>query len=479
MLLKAGLKSRAALPFISLLPLAFIICVFLLGGGSRADTQSLVVLRPLAVLGAGLAFLLATRGDLGTVRRPLIFMGIMTLLVAVQLIPLPPAVWTLLPGRDVAVASLTAAGLPVGWMPWTLTPFEGWNSLFALSIPFAMLLMLARDDDPARARMLAVLIAIIGISAALALLQIIGPPRSALYLYRVTNNGSAVGLFANRNHQALLLAASFPLLSAWYAIAATARIARIRAVIAGIAVLAIVPLIIATGSRVGLLLALVGLAAAAGIYGRTMRDAGSARRSVSRIGLIAAGAIAITGVALIAWLSGQGQTIDRVLGEDPVDDLRFRVLPVLIEMVGTYFPFGSGAGSFVSAFKVAEPRSLLRPDYLNHAHNDVLETAIEHGVFGMALMLAAVTGWAQASWLLVRRAMAGDASHSLVAGLAASAVLVMVAIGSLFDYPLRVPSISALTAIMAVWLYCSARTARPIAAETPPNQAKFGSTGVY
>ena len=36
-----------------------------------------------------------------------------------------------------------------------------------------------------------------------------------LWFYRITNNGFPVGLFANRNHAAVFLAALLPLATAW------------------------------------------------------------------------------------------------------------------------------------------------------------------------------------------------------------------------------------------------------------------------
>src|SRR3546814_18783044 len=55
-------------------------------------------------------------------------------------------------------------------------------------------------------------------SGGLGLAQVIGPRDGPLYLYEITNNGSAVGLFANRNHQAALLACLFPMLAVYASI---------------------------------------------------------------------------------------------------------------------------------------------------------------------------------------------------------------------------------------------------------------------
>ena len=61
-----------------------------------------------------------------------------------------------------------------------------------------------------RRTMVGVVLAFAAISAIFGLWQIMEGADSALYLYRITNEGEAVGFFANRNHLAGLLAASLP-----------------------------------------------------------------------------------------------------------------------------------------------------------------------------------------------------------------------------------------------------------------------------
>src|SRR3546814_12686646 len=54
------------------------------------------------------------------------------------------------------------------------------------------------------------------------------------------------------------------------------------------------------------------------------------------------------------------------------------------------FPFVWVAVSFVTAYKVVEPDHLLSQNYLNHAHNDLLEIFAEYGAFGLVLLAAAL-----------------------------------------------------------------------------------------
>ena len=70
-------------------------------------------------------------------------------------------------------------------------------------------------------------------------------------------------------------------------------------------------------------------------------------------------------------------------------------------MIWHYAPFGGGFGSFEAAYKIVEPVNLLSLQYLNHAHNDYLELAIEAGLPGLALagLWIVLIGWL--SWRAV------------------------------------------------------------------------------
>src|SRR5690606_31481471 len=118
-------------------------------------------------------------------------------------------------------------------------------------------------DGPRRKQAVAVIIILACISALWAAFQLTGSARSPLYIYNITNNGSAVGLFANRNHQAVLLAATIVMLG-WYAAshAVTAKLASLKFYAAISALFVLVPLVFVTGSRAGLLLMAPGLVAA-------------------------------------------------------------------------------------------------------------------------------------------------------------------------------------------------------------------------
>ena len=56
-------------------------------------------------------------------------------LVLLQLIPLPPATWETLPGRQTVVKGYTAVGMAAPWLPVSLTPNATWDAGLGLVIP--------------------------------------------------------------------------------------------------------------------------------------------------------------------------------------------------------------------------------------------------------------------------------------------------------------------------------------------------------
>mgnify|MGYP007125385276 CR=1 FL=1 len=70
-------------------------------------------------------------------------------LTIAHLVPLPPAIWSQLPGRELVSEIDRAAGLGDVWRPLSLTPGATWNALHAQLVPLAALVLgaqLGRDD---------------------------------------------------------------------------------------------------------------------------------------------------------------------------------------------------------------------------------------------------------------------------------------------------------------------------------------------
>lgn len=436
---------------------AFVVLTFLLGGGARSDIQSLAVLRPVAVLAGAWALMTIRREQMREYRALFILMVAAVGIVLLQLVPLPPTLWHRLGGRELFIEIDAALGLNGIWRPISISPDATFNALGALLVPAATLLLATHLSAEERRGLLPLLVALGLISGFLGLLQMIGPQRGPLYFYRITNNGSAVGLFANRNHAAIFLATMFPMLAVM-ASHATGTEQRVRflkysALVIG-AVL--VPLMLVTGSRAGLVIGGVGLISVFPLYRAPVGYEASGRRR--RKGgnlpvLVTAGGILL---ALVTVLFSRAEALQRLLSADQNGDLRFRVWGPILDMSWKYFPFGAGIGSFAEAYQIDETGSLLATRYLNHAHNDWLETLMTGGLPGIGLALIATLVCAARAYVVWRQPKV-----SLRVDLArmSSVILLLLILASAADYPLRVPSLASLSVIAAVLLFAEPRKA--------------------
>lgn len=66
------------------------------------------------------------------------------------------------------------------------------------------------------------------------------------------------------------------------------------------------------------------------------------------------------------------------------------IIPTTWHAVHDHFPVGSGGGSFPLIYPFYEKPEAATPEYINHAHCDYMEVALEYGLAGILLILAAV-----------------------------------------------------------------------------------------
>ena len=451
------------------------------GGTARADTTSLILLRPLAIVLALVGIMRLTREQARDYRGPLLLLACFIAIVALHVVPLPTPIWSALPGREILTDIDRAARLGEVWRPLTLQRWGGYNALFALMVPAAVLLLAVGLDARGRLRVLGIIIAIGLFSAALGVFQFAGGPKAPLYFYRISNNGSSIGLLANRNHQGVFLGTLFPLIGA-YAAVAFARDPRRRAdgkIIGDVrrwsaAVIAamVLPVVFATSSRAGVASAAIGISAAMLIAWPHYREASRAARAAVRTHhrggivtrpwfktvLLSIAGLGFVGFAVVAVGLAQGNAVDRLLADsDAAPELRLPIWRATWHAVWQFFPFGSGAGSFVDTFQIYEPRELLTPLYINHAHNDYLELVLEFGVLAPALVVAGLAILLRDAWT-VWRGEGMRASITIARG--SSIALGQFALGSALDYPLRTPLLAAVAAALVVLLRAGALEVR-------------------
>lgn len=428
---------------------------FLFVGSGRDDVLSLLLWRPLSALMVCLSVALYGGEAWRRCRALVLFAIAVLLLLALQLVPLPPAIWAAFPGREFIADIYRSAGVALPWQPLSVAQARTWNALFSLAGPVAVLFAGLSLGTREHRRLLYVVLGVGLLSGVIGMIQAIGPSNGALYFYRITNNGVGVGLFANRNHQAAFLATLYPLLAANLSLFKgkpdTLFFHRSMTLAAGCLVLTF---ILMTGSRAGILLAVVGALFAWWVYrapiaqGRVVGTRGRHRSRLVGLGV----AVLLLAVGLI--VAAHTPALRRLLETDPSSELRLRAFPVVADAIGRFFPFGSGFGTFVEVYQVYEPDALVSAAYFNHAHNDFAEWLLTGGVPALLLLLwAAVMAGAALLTLHRRRAARpSDPDYATqILGRAGFGVIVMLALASATDYPLRVPSLLLYVTIAAVW----------------------------
>lgn len=372
-------------------------------------------------------------------------------LLLIQLLPMPPALWTSLSGRGIIVDIDEAANLGSVWRPLSMTPALTWNALYSLFVPLAVLFLAIQLKREERFQLLNVLLVLGLCSGLLGLLQVSGGADGPLYLYRITNNGSAVGLFSNRNHAAVALACLFPMLAVFASVGINSvEQKRVRGWLAVVSGLVLVPLLLVTGSRAGIIVGLAGLVAVLFLYRRPTMDR-PAKRKIQKVNMTYVyGGIAVFAMAILTSLFARAQALDRLLASNQPEDLRFQIWGPIAELAWKYFPAGTGFGSFASVYQIDEQDTLLSATYVNHAHNDWLEVYLTGGLIGILLLSVVVVAWVLASFKVWTKTF--DGSREMAFARLASTLLFMLGLASLGDYPLRVPSIMCISVLCGVWL---------------------------
>jgi hypothetical protein len=433
--------QQAALRRDAALQIALIVVAFTFGGASRGDALSQLFIR-LAALAIGLAVLAVVTAERWRRCAPALWLlAAAAALMALQLLPLPASWWAALPGRAPYAAALALVGEGGRWRPISFTPDLTLNSLLALLPAASAAVTFGAPEERSSRLLLAVVLAGIATSAFVSLMQL---SSGALYLYAITNQGAGVGVFANRNHQALLLATALPLLAAWSALGGGVNPARrFRALVATGCAALIFPFLLITGSRAGLIEGVLGAGLSALLLSPSSSRSGWTFWGV-KLAPVAAG-LAVVAAAL---MSGRDVALGRLLATGG-GELRVENIPVYWRIIRTFAPFGTGFGSFDPIFRRYELDALLEPAYLNHAHNDLMEIAIEGGGFAMALFAVFIGWFARAA----RRAFrARPRSAEDVLGRAGAIAVILMLVGSLVDYPLRTPLLSVLFVLSCTWL---------------------------
>ena len=419
--------SRAIVP-------AYLLLCLLLGGASAAGFEGNLLLQLLGVALLAVAFAREPHGPMDLARRQLVALLIaMLAMIAVQLVPLPPALWTALPGRDAVAHSFQALDITLPWLPMSLSPHNSLASGLWLIPAIAVLVAMVRLEQTRGIWLAWSLAGFSFVSIGLAAVQAASGEGSPAYLYEITNWGVGVGFFANANHQASLLLMTIPFLAALY-LSVLRRLSPSKASAAAI-MLGGAVLVVFVGLAVNRSLAGIGLSIP--VLAASVAMVVAPRRRLWPWSGILLVLLTLGSVALV-FSEPFGNNLTS--SESRRSDSRLTSYSLTLPAARDYLPVGSGIGSFQEVYRSRENPAHVDSFYMNHAHSDLIELTLETGVPGLLVLLLFLMWWTKRAVSIWRGE--DPAPFAQAATIASAAVLAH----SLVDYPLRTAALSALFA---------------------------------
>lgn len=390
-------------------------------------------------------------------------------LALLQLTPIDSAWWARLAGRQGYLDALRAAGVePPARLPLSLNPGASWAAMWS-ALPVAAAFLAALRLPAQLVQRLALLLLVAGaVQVVVAVAQFAGGRQSLLY-FGLAGQGF-VGTFANRNHLADFLVMLLPLwLLAWLRLR-RGTLGRQRGRVAARPLLLLLGfgflvVILSSQSRGGILAMLVVLLLASVLQ---LRYLGGELRRWQRWALVASfGVFVALALAAIDWGGLASRLQQERLQSDA--ELRHVMAAATWDAARALWPWGSGMGTFESVFPRYQPADT--PIYVNHAHNDYAQLAMELGAAGLLLAaLALALAVHQLVYLLralhARRRLSSDLALRLLSGLSVLALL----LHSWVEFNMHIPALLITAAFLAgVFL-------RPLEAGEERPEARTDST---
>lgn len=418
--------------------LVLLIFSFLLGGASRQHELRLAIVELVALPLFVLATLVLIRQEPPSQHRfAILLLSCIACVPLLQLIPLPPVLWTAVPGRDQLTLALDLLDIPQAWLPLSFTPDKTWRSFLALLPPIAMFLGTVAVAPLTRVRAVHAILWATGAAVFLGTAQMASGGEQ-LYPWATTSAGNVTGFFANRNHLATLCLIGIPFATVIGAGSLRKKGGEVSGLPLWLSVLYIALAAVALGvirSRTGIVL--FGPVLGASLLAAWVA-AGRGRPKPLLLGLASGAALAVAAVGAFAL----GPIIARFDTAGATEG-RFENWPLVLDAAEAHLPLGTGIGSFDVIYRSVEPLARLDGTYFNQAHNDYLETLLETGWIGVALVLAFLTWFARRSWT----AWAARASTQRDLQRAATIAIAVVLLHSGVDYPLRTATLATIFAL--------------------------------
>ncbi|VFM95075.1 MAG: O-Antigen ligase [Candidatus Kentron sp. G] len=379
----------------------------------------------------------------GMMRSEWLALSLLLITPLLFLVPLPASWAAMLPGQAPyhALLELVHGGDGVGWRPISLNRTATWGVWLALLPPIVVYLA-ARQVSAERVLQLSIIIILMAVmQALLGLLQYMagdGP----LFL-GMSSLQRATGTYTNPNHLAGLIEMTLPVAiglyvyslgqktghSGWHArIAFLATIRGHRAF--WFAVLAVILLlgIIFSRSRTGIAVMIFGTLLLTILFSRRL----GGYSVYGRVGTL------LAFVAGLGFAIGLAPIFSRFAMFDPIEDGRLRLWSYSLDGIATFFPVGSGPGTFSDVFPAFQGPDLGRW-FINHAHNDYLEWVFEGGIIALVVMLL-LAGLFARQWVLALKSKGQEWGQYRFLQIGAGIGLSLLLLHESTDYNLMMPA---------------------------------------
>jgi O-antigen ligase len=387
----------------------------------------------------------AARAMLSALPWPLgIALGVLFIYPLVQLVPLPEALWRLIPGHAeyATVLERFAAGEAVHMTRTiSIVPSATEAGWLALLPPLACFVAVQWLVPGHVVRLLLAMTIFAGLEALLGLLQVRAGRDSIFYWLSDVAYRTASGTFVNHNHFAAMIAMMLPVVIGLLVF--TIRYGHRRArpstfafdpdalsqrIIVFLAAVLMLLALLFSGSRAGIATALAGLAFSSLLLAR-------ARSGMKHANLIV-GALVIVGIA-VAALIGVSPLLSGITPEQLAlsGQGRIALSAATLRAAIDFLPFGSGLSTFADVF----PRYQVEVfgGFIDHAHNDYLQFFMEMGLAAPVVVALALAAYVMRMSELLRR----ETSRSfIVLQIAAGVALLPMILHSMFDFAIHMPS---------------------------------------
>ncbi len=424
--LRSSLSQRSGASLVAMLAVA---ALMIFGGPIPGiGATSLFAVTGLALLGAlvGIDWRTALRVQPRAMRFGLTGIALLPL---VQIVPLPPSLWHILPGQELRIRILALTGQADSWQPLSVTPLFT-AAAAVVSIVFVALVLLLLTLSAREVRRVAwLIVALVTLNILIGLVQVASGGQ-ILQFYAASDHGALIGFFANKNHAALVLAASLPVVA--YLLGSREHPEGTRTWLGLFASIVLVALV-TTNSRAGIGFGITAVLLLGTLYIRAVRP----------IHIVTIASLALIGVLVISTTSAFEQVFSRF--NDVDEDLRWQFLRTSQPLIQRYWMLGSGIGSFSTLYMVSENLAWVKPTFVNQLHNEYPQLLLEAGIPGVAMLIALVTG-------LIQRGMRvwfGGADHRLPL-FCGAIILMLIAVHSGVDYPLRRPAVLPILALAMI-----------------------------